>query len=162
MTKRSSSIFLSIVGIFISLPFSAPALSQKADCGLIAMIFEVDDWKTLANGPFVDMRKLPVAHDRRAPAKSLLPGLGNCTIWNAKSFTQKTETDSYTCSAPLSTARGKDFKSVMNEVNAVAAPWRSCFGGWKETSDGGDFAEQVSAVLRFEKADREVSFGRYY
>jgi hypothetical protein len=92
--------------------------AHAADCNEITNILSVADWHTLASGP---------GDAKTAPAKTLLSGFDQCRIF----FRDPDFAYTYECSGPASTTQGDD---NMAAVKAVASQWRSCFGGWSETS----------------------------
>jgi hypothetical protein len=105
-------------------------LVQDPRCKQVTDLFAIADWETLATGPSVETSKSDAGVDTRAPAKSLVAGFKDCSLWRQKISKIPTglEFFNYICEAP---AAGSD--DLAAATKALAAEWRSCFAGWQET-----------------------------
>src|SRR5262245_33548187 len=136
--------------------------SQEPRCKELAGLLNNADWKSFAAAPFVETDRGEGHVWFRAPAKVLIEGFDSCEVTRIKfdPIASVDERFTYECLVNVSSPHGDD---LLAAVKTFAAPWQSCFAGWKERSyfaylDSKDPARGALAVVRYSKGDLRVTF----
>ncbi len=131
--------------------------AQLSHCEQITKLFAMNDWESFASEPFKTNERNG-GTEITASAKSLLGGAHKCTISRQTHdmkllfiFSQRLEHSFYMCNFALSDSI---FDDPLPAAEALAAPWRSCFIEWQESS-GPSSGPVPGASISFEKENAE-------
>lgn len=140
------------------------AQTHDDPCKEVMSVFAIRDWQTLVTGSFVENLRGGPGVGSRAPAKTLIKGFDSCEISRLELAPHipgsASEILTFECCAPVSAPQGED---LLTAAKAFAAPWRSCFGGWKDTAEFHYFDSRnpslgALAQVKFTKDQQSVIF----
>src|SRR5262249_47865471 len=111
--------------------------AQESRCAELEKLFAMDNWDSLTTGQF-ETNDTEHTTITQASAKIAIAGAESCDVSRASIKSGSIFSDSglgelqnYSCHMPVPKSAGND---ALLEVNAFAAPWKSCVNGWKEFS----------------------------